>query len=32
MSPFISVAELSAYLDMSVEEIEDILRIAGEEP
>lgn len=27
-----SVAELSAYLDMSVEEIEDILRIAGEEP
>ena len=26
-----SVAELSAYLDMSVEEIEDILRIAGEE-
>ena len=27
-----SVAELSTYLDMSVEEIEDILRIAGEEP
>ena len=27
-----SMAELSAYLDMSVEEIEDILRIAGEEP
>lgn len=26
-----SIAELSAYLDMSVEEIEDILRIAGEE-
>lgn len=28
----VRVAELSAYLDMSVEEIEDILRIAGEEP
>ena len=27
-----SVEELSAYLDLSVEEIEDILRIAGEEP
>lgn len=26
-----SVAELSAYLEMSVEEIEDILRVAGEE-
>ena len=26
-----SVAELSAYLDMSVEEIEDILRLTGDD-